>query len=122
MNFVACLFVLQLIFSYLCHIGYKKQEYQCLFISFSFVVFIKLDDTCLSLLGKYIDCFFPADLSTRRMSVLPAKPGLRHSVSEWYSNNQQLSATAQHERQVSSVIRQEGRSLRNETSTKVSHT
>ncbi|XP_034560480.1 tektin-2 [Notolabrus celidotus] len=49
------------------------------------------------------------------MSALPAKPGLHHSVSEWYSNNHQLSSTAQHERHVSNVIRQEGRSLRNET-------
>ncbi|XP_040909686.1 tektin-2 [Toxotes jaculatrix] len=52
------------------------------------------------------------------MSALPAKPGLRLSVSEWYSNNHQLSATAQHERLISNVIRQEGRSLRNETSCK----
>ncbi|XP_044028795.1 tektin-2 [Siniperca chuatsi] len=52
------------------------------------------------------------------MSALPAKPGLRHSVSEWYSNNHQLSGTAQHEQYVSNVIRQEGRSLRNETSCK----
>ncbi|XP_074543090.1 tektin-2 [Halichoeres trimaculatus] len=52
------------------------------------------------------------------MSALRAKPGLRHSVSEWYSNNHQLSATAQHERDISNVIRQEGRSLRNETSSK----
>ncbi|CAJ1082806.1 tektin-2 [Xyrichtys novacula] len=49
------------------------------------------------------------------MSALSAKPGLHHSVSEWCNNNQQLSATAQHERHVSNVIRQEGRSLRNET-------
>ncbi|XP_029920000.1 tektin-2 [Myripristis murdjan] len=52
------------------------------------------------------------------MSTIPAKPGLRHSVSEWCSNNQQLSATAEHERRVSNVIRQEGRALRNETSSK----
>ncbi|KAG8004943.1 Tektin-2 [Nibea albiflora] len=52
------------------------------------------------------------------MSALPAKPGLRHSVSEWYSNNHQLSDTAVHERYVSNVIRQEGRSLRNETNCK----
>ncbi|XP_041665518.1 tektin-2 [Cheilinus undulatus] len=52
------------------------------------------------------------------MSALPAKPGLHHSVSEWFSNNHQLSATAQHERHISNVIRQEGRSLRNETSCK----
>ncbi|XP_037651718.1 tektin-2 [Sebastes umbrosus] len=52
------------------------------------------------------------------MSALPMKPALRHSVSEWESNNQQLSATAQHERYVSNEIRQEGRSLRNETNCK----
>ncbi|XP_071356819.1 tektin-2 [Trachinotus anak] len=52
------------------------------------------------------------------MSALPAKPGLRLSVSEWHSNNRQLSATAQHERLISNVIRQEGRSLRNETNCK----
>ncbi|KAE8282473.1 Tektin-2 Tektin-t Testicular tektin [Larimichthys crocea] len=52
------------------------------------------------------------------MSALPAKPGLRHSVSEWNSNNHQLSDTAEHERYVSNVIRQEGRSLRNETNCK----
>ncbi|KAA8586201.1 hypothetical protein FQN60_007770, partial [Etheostoma spectabile] len=53
-----------------------------------------------------------------RMSALPAKPGLRHIVSEWRDNNHQLSATAQHERYVSNGIRQEGRSLRNETNCK----
>ncbi|KAM3858106.1 tektin-2 [Diretmus argenteus] len=52
------------------------------------------------------------------MSTLPVKPGLRHSVSEWSNNNQQLSATAQHERHVSHEIRQEGRTLRNDTSSK----
>ncbi|CAN9503554.1 unnamed protein product [Ophioblennius macclurei] len=51
------------------------------------------------------------------MSALPEKPGLRHSESEWCGNNQQLSATAGHERHVSTVIRQEGRSLRNQTHT-----
>ncbi|KAM9737865.1 tektin-2 [Menidia menidia] len=49
------------------------------------------------------------------MSTLPAKPGLRRSVPDWFGNNQQLSATAQHERHVSTTIRQEGRSLRNQT-------
>uniref|UniRef100_UPI003AAA29FB tektin-2 n=1 Tax=Centroberyx gerrardi TaxID=166262 RepID=UPI003AAA29FB len=52
------------------------------------------------------------------MSTLPVKPGLRHSVSEWFGNNQQLSATAEHERHVSNAIRQEGKTLRNETSSK----
>ncbi|XP_029022144.1 tektin-2 [Betta splendens] len=52
------------------------------------------------------------------MSALSAKPGVRHSVSDWSNNNQLLSATAQHQRHLSSAIRQEGRSLRNETSCK----
>ncbi|KAM3595709.1 uncharacterized protein V6R79_001432 [Siganus canaliculatus] len=52
------------------------------------------------------------------MSALPVKPALRHSVSEWYCNNQQLSTTAQHVRHVSHLIRKEGRSLRSETSCK----
>lgn len=54
-----------------------------------------------------------------RMSALPAKPSLRHSVSEWASNNRHLSNTAQQERNASNVIRQEGRSLRNEANCKV---
>ncbi|XP_033831491.1 tektin-2 [Periophthalmus magnuspinnatus] len=49
------------------------------------------------------------------MSVLPVKPALRHGVPAWTSNNQELSSTAQHERHVSHLIRQEGRALRNET-------
>ncbi|XP_069031817.1 tektin-2 [Embiotoca jacksoni] len=52
------------------------------------------------------------------MSSLPVKPCLHHSVSEWCSHNHQLSATAQHQRHVSNVIRQEGRSLLNETNCK----
>ncbi|KAF0024326.1 hypothetical protein F2P81_023128 [Scophthalmus maximus] len=55
------------------------------------------------------------------MSALPAKPGLRLGVPEWNSNNQLMAATAQHERSVSNVIRQEGRSLRNETSCQTTH-
>ncbi|XP_043995471.1 tektin-2 isoform X1 [Gambusia affinis] len=53
--------------------------------------------------------------SCSRMSALSSKPSLRHSVSEWLSNNQQLAATAQHEQHVSQQVRQEGRTLRNET-------
>ncbi|XP_008329308.1 tektin-2 [Cynoglossus semilaevis] len=49
------------------------------------------------------------------MTSLPAKPGLRLSVPEWRTNNQQLSDTAQHERTVSNIVRQEGRCLRDET-------
>ncbi|KAF3834300.1 hypothetical protein F7725_025504 [Dissostichus mawsoni] len=63
---------------------------------------------------------YEAHIQNIRMSALLAKPSLHHSVSEWNSNNQQLSATAEHERYVSNVIRQEGRSLRNETNCKVS--
>uniref|UniRef100_A0A3Q2PML4 Tektin n=2 Tax=Fundulus heteroclitus TaxID=8078 RepID=A0A3Q2PML4_FUNHE len=54
-------------------------------------------------------------LSGSRMSALSLKPSLRHSVSDWSSNNQQLSATAQHQRHVSHEVRQEGRALRNDT-------
>ncbi|XP_047239361.1 tektin-2 [Girardinichthys multiradiatus] len=49
------------------------------------------------------------------MSAPSLKPSLRHNVSEWHSNNQQLSGTAQHDRHVSHEIRQEARTLRNET-------
>lgn len=75
---------------------------------FLFVLF----DVCLFCL---LFCLF----SCSRMSSLPVKPGLRLSVAEWSSNNHQLSAAAQHEQHVSSVTRQEARSLRNETSCQV---
>ncbi|XP_056154830.1 tektin-2 [Lampris incognitus] len=52
------------------------------------------------------------------MSVFAAKPGLHHSVSDWQSNNRHLSATAEHERRVSNEIRQVGRTVRNETTSK----
>uniref|UniRef100_A0A3Q3WTP5 Tektin n=1 Tax=Mola mola TaxID=94237 RepID=A0A3Q3WTP5_MOLML len=52
------------------------------------------------------------------MCALSAKPGLRHSVSEWDSNNQRLSAAAQKERDTSEAIREEGRSLRDQTGCK----
>ncbi|RVE66681.1 hypothetical protein OJAV_G00109700 [Oryzias javanicus] len=47
--------------------------------------------------------------------MLPVKPALRCSVSEWNNNNLQLWAEAQQQRLVSSEIRQECKSLRNET-------
>ncbi|XP_024151475.2 tektin-2 [Oryzias melastigma] len=50
--------------------------------------------------------------------MLPVKPALRCSVSEWNNNNLQLWAEAQQQRQVSGEIRQECRSLRNETHSK----
>lgn len=53
------------------------------------------------------------------MTTLSAKPGLRHSVSDWEARNRQLSETAEHQRHVSRDVRQEGLVLRNETSTKV---
>lgn len=56
------------------------------------------------------------------MTSLPAKPGLRLSVPEWCTNNQQLSDTAQHERTVSNIVRQEGRCLRDETNSLVGRT
>ncbi|TWW65830.1 tektin-2 [Takifugu flavidus] len=52
------------------------------------------------------------------MSAVSSKPGQHHSVLDWLRNNQQLSATAQSQRLVSAVIRQEGRSLRNQTNCK----
>ncbi|CAB1447233.1 unnamed protein product [Pleuronectes platessa] len=51
------------------------------------------------------------------MSSVPVKPGLRLSVSEWLSSNQQLSAAAGHERRVSNGIRQEGRPAGDESDT-----
>uniref|UniRef100_A0A3P9IYJ6 Tektin n=1 Tax=Oryzias latipes TaxID=8090 RepID=A0A3P9IYJ6_ORYLA len=47
--------------------------------------------------------------------MLPVKPSLRCGVSEWNNNNLQLWAEAQQQRLVSSEIRQECKSLRNET-------
>ncbi|XP_034016019.1 tektin-2 [Thalassophryne amazonica] len=52
------------------------------------------------------------------MAAFHMKPALRHSVPEWGTNNQQLSATAQHERHISNMVQQEGRALRNDTSCK----
>lgn len=54
------------------------------------------------------------------MSAVSSKPSQHHSVLDWLRNNQQLSATAQSQRLASAAIRQEGRSLRNETSCRVS--
>lgn len=53
------------------------------------------------------------------MSAVPSKPGQRHSVSDWLRNNQELVAAAQSQRLASAAIRQEGRSLRNETDCRV---
>ncbi|KAJ3609695.1 hypothetical protein NHX12_024206 [Muraenolepis orangiensis] len=52
------------------------------------------------------------------MSTIATKPALHHSVDDWRTNNHQLSAAAEHERHVSHGVRQEGRSLRNETTSK----
>ncbi|KAM4725026.1 tektin-2 isoform 2-T2 [Anableps anableps] len=49
------------------------------------------------------------------MSAPPSKPSLRHSVSEWLGNNQQLSGTAQRQQHVSREARQEARALRSQT-------
>ncbi|XP_013996837.1 tektin-2 isoform X1 [Salmo salar] len=47
-----------------------------------------------------------------------AKPGLRYSVSDWDTSNKQISDTAEHRRHMSHMTRQEGRALRNETTSK----
>ncbi|XP_042601152.1 tektin-2 [Cyprinus carpio] len=52
------------------------------------------------------------------MATLSSKPGLRYSVSDWATNNKQISHTAENKRNVSHDIRQEGRALRNETTSK----
>ncbi|XP_076864124.1 tektin-2 [Brachyhypopomus gauderio] len=53
------------------------------------------------------------------MATPSMKPGLRCGVSDWENNNTQISRTAEHMRQISHLIRQEGRALRNETTSKV---
>ncbi|XP_056598156.1 tektin-2 [Triplophysa dalaica] len=52
------------------------------------------------------------------MATLSTKPGLRYSVSDWVTNNKHNSDTAEHKRNISHEIRQEGRVLRNETANK----
>ncbi|CAB1351230.1 unnamed protein product [Coregonus sp. 'balchen'] len=52
------------------------------------------------------------------MATLSAKPGLRYSVSDWDTSNKQISDTAEHRRHISHKTRQEGRALRNETTSK----
>ncbi|XP_056336295.1 tektin-2 [Danio aesculapii] len=54
------------------------------------------------------------------MATLSSKPASRYSVSDWATNNKQISNTAEHKRNVSHEIRQEGRALRNETTNKTS--
>ncbi|XP_041738726.1 tektin-2 isoform X2 [Coregonus clupeaformis] len=56
--------------------------------------------------------------SVRTMATLSAKPGLRYSVSDWDTSNKQISDTAEHRRHISHKTRQEGRALRNETTSK----
>ncbi|XP_051520595.1 tektin-2-like isoform X2 [Myxocyprinus asiaticus] len=52
------------------------------------------------------------------MATLSMKPGLRYSVSDWTTNNKQISDTAEHRRKISHEIRQDGRALRNQTANK----
>ncbi|XP_051992625.1 tektin-2 isoform X2 [Xyrauchen texanus] len=52
------------------------------------------------------------------MATLSMKPGLRYSVSDWKTNNKQISDTAEHRRNISHEIRQDGRALRNQTANK----
>uniref|UniRef100_A0A4W5PPS9 Tektin n=1 Tax=Hucho hucho TaxID=62062 RepID=A0A4W5PPS9_9TELE len=53
------------------------------------------------------------------MATLSAKPGLRYSVSDWDPSNKLMSDTAEQRRHISHETRQEGRILRNETTSKV---
>ncbi|KAF4100636.1 hypothetical protein G5714_018832 [Onychostoma macrolepis] len=57
-------------------------------------------------------------ISFANMATLSSKPGLRYSVSDWATNNTQISHTAENKRNISHEIRQEGRALRNETTSK----
>lgn len=50
---------------------------------------------------------------------MSSKPGQHHSVLDWLGNNRQLAATAQSQRLASAALRQEGRSLRNDTDCRV---
>nr|XP_055076452.1 tektin-2 [Misgurnus anguillicaudatus]XP_055076453.1 tektin-2 [Misgurnus anguillicaudatus] len=52
------------------------------------------------------------------MATLSTKPSLRYSVSDWVTNNKQIFETAEHKRNISHDLRQEGRVLRNETANK----
>ncbi|KAM9420204.1 LOW QUALITY PROTEIN: tektin-2 [Salvelinus alpinus] len=54
------------------------------------------------------------------MATLSAKPGLRYSVSDWDPSNKLMSDTAEQRRHISHETRQEGRTLRNETTSKES--
>ncbi|XP_046874534.1 tektin-2 [Hypomesus transpacificus] len=54
------------------------------------------------------------------MAAFSTKPGLRYSVPDWDHGNRQLSETAERRRQSSQDTRQEGRMLRNETTSKTS--
>ncbi len=53
------------------------------------------------------------------MATMSSKPGLRYSVSDWATNNTQISHTTENKRNISHEIREEGRALRNETTSKV---
>ncbi|XP_061661192.1 tektin-2 isoform X2 [Syngnathoides biaculeatus] len=52
------------------------------------------------------------------MAKHPEKPIVHYGVPEWCNNNEELSATAELERHLSNIIRQESRSLRNDTDCK----
>ncbi|XP_026784135.3 tektin-2 isoform X2 [Pangasianodon hypophthalmus] len=52
------------------------------------------------------------------MATLSIKPGLRCTVSDWTSSNNEISVTAEHQRHLSHGIRLEGRALCNDTANK----
>ncbi|XP_064204867.1 tektin-2 isoform X1 [Anguilla rostrata] len=55
---------------------------------------------------------------TVKMATLSIKPGHRYSVPDWETSNRQIADTAGDKRNVSHEVRQEARTLRNETSNK----
>ncbi|KAK2887481.1 hypothetical protein QQF64_013355 [Cirrhinus molitorella] len=74
---------------------------------------------CLLLdLQQPIDNTSESYISFANMATLSSKPGLRYSVSDWATNNKQISDTAEYRRNISHDTRQEGRALRNETTNK----
>lgn len=53
------------------------------------------------------------------MATLSLKSAQRYTVPDWFANNNQISSNSERQRYMSHQIRQEGRSLRNETNNQV---
>lgn len=78
----------------------------------------------LSLYNTYCVCTLCIVLLTiivcTVMATLSVKPGSRFSVPDWHTNSALISTNAERQRSASHQIRQEARSLRNETNNQVS--